>query len=71
MKTGDLVRFHGKRHFPAPFTGGNGEFLGIWLGVRFTKWSSTHPFHRVLLPVHGAQEFFLAEDDFEVIDETR
>lgn len=67
MKRGDLIAFQ-------PFKTADGIhspwITGIWLSARYTKWSETNQFHRILTP-HGVQEYLLFPDEIQVISEAR
>ena len=68
MKRGDLVLFP-----PRCFLlndGGDKRKIGIWLSKRFSKWSTEHPFHTILVP-GGVIEILIQDEEIEVISEGR
>ena len=44
--------------------------LGIWISMRYTRWSDTLPFHTILTD-KGLKEVFLVQEKVEVINEAR
>jgi hypothetical protein len=62
MKPGDLCLFE--------LMNTREKVLGIWISMRYTKWSDKLPFHTILTD-KGLKGVFLAQEKVEVINEAR
>lgn len=65
MKRGDLVKIFPRVYHSIPR--GGKHVLGIWLGSRYTKWSTEHQFHTILFPDLGVMELCINPMDLTVI----